>query len=126
MFSLKKLIKTILPPSFWEFLKKAYVKTLRCFRLDIQYFYGESFSTGPYRDKKWVDAFADLIIDEFHLSSIIDIGCGTGDILSAFQKRNIRILGVDGSKSNKKHSKIEEKSFLVHDLRVALKNKRNL
>ena len=92
-------------------------KLLKKFRLDLNYIYNDQFATTDLRAKTWVDIFANLIIKKFHPKSIIDFGCGTGDIIQPFEKYKIKILGVDGSKYNFLHRKIHENNFLIFDLR---------
>jgi 2-polyprenyl-3-methyl-5-hydroxy-6-metoxy-1,4-benzoquinol methylase len=84
---------------------------------DIDYFYNESFAQTSLRDKIWIQDFCDLILKTFEPRSIIDFGCGTGDILKPFETNGISILGIDGSKANKKYAKIKKRNFIIFDLR---------
>lgn len=118
-------ISHILPVSLKEIIKKIHIICLRITKRDVGYFYNEDFATCPLRNKNWVEYFCNLIIKIFNPGSIIDFGCGTGDILSPFEKKGIAVLGIDGSKSNKKHSKINQSNFLVFDLRDIYKPKKS-
>ncbi len=100
----------------WLF-KKIKLSILKIFGLDITLIYNEKFAISELRNKKWVTSFAYLIVNKFKPKSIIDFGCGTGDILKPFEDMGITIQGIDGSKANYKHRKILEKNFITLDLR---------
>lgn len=43
------------------------------------------------------DVVADLMIDLFPIGSVVEIGCGTGNLLAAFRRRGVDdVLGLDG------------------------------
>ncbi len=44
-----------------------------------------------------VPIFCNAILDVISPSSIIDLGCGNGDLLKGFQDRGIKTLGVEGT-----------------------------
>ncbi len=110
-------LRKTLPISPFNSLREFYIKLLRLFRKDIDYFYGETFAQDDLRNKVWVDDFCQLMVDQFNPRSVIDFGCGTGDILAPFEKKGIHVLGLDGSKANKKYSQINEENFILFDLR---------
>ena len=124
----KIVANRILPNRFkWkikQFVEKYIAKFLRLFGRDIDFFYGEYFATDEFRDKKWVEGFSEIIVKNFSPKSIIDFGCGTGDILVPFEAKNIEVLGVDGSKACLKYSKINKENFVVFDLRERFQTKR--
>ncbi|MFA5894322.1 MAG: methyltransferase domain-containing protein [Candidatus Shapirobacteria bacterium] len=93
------------------------IRILKYLKLDLNIIYDDKFATSELRDKNWVDKFALLIIKQIDPNSVIDFGCGTGDIIKPFEKHNIKILGIDGSKSNFKYRKINSKNFKIFDLR---------
>jgi len=88
---------------------------------DIDFIYDEEFATSNLRNKNW-DEISSIIINQFNPKSIIDFGCGTGDILSSFEKKGITVLGIDGSKANRKYSKIKKENFILFDLRKKFEN----
>ena len=125
MLPIKDFLKRIVPAAWKEPLKNIYIACLRITRMDTYYFYNKDFATGPWRNKGWAGDFSNLIIKIFDPKSIVDFGCGTADILSPFEKKGITVLGIDGSKYNKKCSKIQQSNFLVFDLRNKYKPKRS-
>jgi len=75
-------------------------------------FYQELDSTGDSAHE-----ILPLIIDLIKPTSIIDIGCGTGQWLAAALKLGISdVLGVDGPWVLKSRLAIPREKFLVHDL----------
>ena len=56
------------------------------------------------------DIIVPVIVDLLKPESVVDIGCGLGTFLHAFEKRGIKILGVDGHWVNK------DKLFIVPGL----------
>jgi len=100
-----------------EFIKKIVFKFLRFTRIDVNYFYNENFATTELRDKRWVKDFCGLVLEIFHPKSLIDFGCGTGDILKPFEEKGIEVRGIDASLANKRHAKIKPENFQTYDLR---------
>jgi SAM-dependent methyltransferase len=102
-----------------EIFKKFRNRMLRILGREIDFLYGEEFlqKSEKWRDKPWAEDFCGIIMESFNPASIIDFGCGSGDILAPFEKKGVRVFGVDGSRTNKKHSKINKEDFLVYDLR---------
>lgn len=60
--------------------------------------------------------FADMVIDLFDPSSVVDIGCGPGEYIAELARRGVDVVGVDGSSSVLKLLKIEPDKFILHDL----------
>ncbi|MFH1996552.1 MAG: methyltransferase domain-containing protein [Candidatus Omnitrophota bacterium] len=115
---LKKIIKTIYISLRWKNItRNVYLTVLKIIKKDLDYLYNDDFASGPYRDKIWVEEFCDLVLRTFHPESVIDFGCGSGDILRPFEAREISVLGIDGSSFNKRNRKIKEDNFLQFDLR---------
>jgi SAM-dependent methyltransferase len=118
MSKVKVFIKKILPKRAIDVLGKLRMSILRAIGRDIDHYYGEEFaSSKEYRDKEWTGDFCDIVLRLFSPSSVIDFGCGTGDILAPFEGKGIQVRGVDGSKANRKYSKIKPENFVLHDLR---------
>ena len=115
---LKPLLKKLLPEKCIEILKRYRNWTLRILGRDIDYFYDKDFAGfKDLREKVWVEDFCNAILKMFNPSSVIDFGCGTGDILAPFEDKGVQVRGVDGSRANKKYSKIKSENFIVYDLR---------
>ena len=63
-----------------------------------------------------------VVIDLINPSSVIDVGCGTASLLSAFKKRGIKITGLDGTWVNKKllYANIAQDEFVERNLENSL------
>ncbi|MFH1593602.1 MAG: methyltransferase domain-containing protein [Candidatus Omnitrophota bacterium] len=110
---LKRLGKSVIP----KVLKDAITKILLITKQDINFFYNWYSGLEPRPDKSWVNDFHNIIVKIFNPKSVIDFGCGRGEILAPFEKKGLAILGLDGSRVNKKKAGISQDNFLVHDLR---------
>jgi len=121
---LVRRIYAIFPARVQRLLRGTLVKVLRITKKDLDFHYNETFATGPVRNKPWTEDFCTMVIRIFNPKSIIDFGCGTGDILRPFEKRGIPICGIDGSKANQRHAKIEQHNFQLFDLRNTYKVER--
>ena len=99
-------------------------RPLRILRKDLDFLYNKEFATNPLYSKIWAGDFCNLILEMFNPKSVIDFGCGTGDILAPFEKKGITVLGMDGSKTNMKYSKIKRSNFILFDLRKKYESKR--
>jgi len=110
------LLEHRLPWRYNQLLKKINYRILKLLGGDdISYMYNKEFA--KYRRKKYAKYFCELLLKEFNPHSVIDFGCGTGDMIAPFEKKGIKILGVDGSKANKKYSRISDNNFQLYDLR---------
>ncbi len=109
---------------FRRILKDIYIKVLKFAGRDLDYFYNDDFATTAYRNKSWCEEFGNIIIKLFNPKSVIDFGCGSGDLLAAFEKRGIEVLGIDGSRANFRHLKININNFLLFDIRKAYKSRK--
>lgn len=98
-------------------INNIWIYILKKLKLDLNYLYDEKFATSELRNKTWVNDFYKIIINQFNPKSVIDFGCGTGDILKPFEIGKQKILGIDGSNSNFINRKISKKNFIVYDLR---------
>ncbi|MFC1704056.1 class I SAM-dependent methyltransferase [Candidatus Omnitrophota bacterium] len=60
-----------------------------------------------------------IILQFIKPESVIDIGCGTGELLAIFKKHSIkRVMGVDGDWVDRKMLQIKQEEFIGHDLRT--------
>jgi SAM-dependent methyltransferase len=88
--------------------------------VQIDALYDERFATNrKYRNKPFAEEFCAILVERFAPGSVIDLGCGTADLLAPFQSYGIEILGVDGSRANRKHRCIPSEFFVLQDLRQA-------
>jgi hypothetical protein len=60
----------------------------------------------------------DAIMDVLKPKSVVDVGCGNGDLLFGFAQRGIDILGIEGTENAKLGTRIPD-SLLIHDARTA-------
>lgn len=104
-------------PHLFKIGRPIFIKILRWTKRDIDFFYGEKFATSPTRNKKFAGDMSLVLIDEFNPNSVIDFGCGTGDLLAPYEAKGIEVLGLDGSKECKRNAKINPDHFIVFDLR---------
>jgi protein-L-isoaspartate(D-aspartate) O-methyltransferase len=87
-------------------------------KFDFEYWDGDrNTGYGGYLDDGRWEAFSSKIISDYQLpqnSSILDIGCGKGFLLNAFQKKlyNSRLKGIDISQYAINHAHPEIKPFL--------------
>jgi SAM-dependent methyltransferase len=61
------------------------------------------------------EAVLDAIIERFHVSSMIDIGCGPGGMVRLAQQRGLRAVGVDGDPQVRGFLNLPPSAFLIHD-----------
>jgi 2-polyprenyl-3-methyl-5-hydroxy-6-metoxy-1,4-benzoquinol methylase len=120
----KEWIKKKLPPSCARLLKTILIKFLLITKKDLNYFYNEDFATTPLRNKAWAEDFCGVILKTFNPKSVIDFGCATGDLLYPFEKKGVEILGIDGSRANYNHCKINKDNFFLFDIRNTYKSKK--
>ena len=97
---------------------------LRIFRMDLDYIYTDSFAASPEYHKKWAQGFFEVIEKFFNPKTVIDFGCGSGDLLAPFEKKGVEVLGIDGSAANRDHSEISVNNFQLFDIRNAYRPKK--
>lgn len=59
----------------------------------------------------------DVILEFFKPNSVVDFGCGPGVYLKEFEKKGIKILGIDGSIYAKNNSVINKEKIIIKDFR---------
>ena len=79
--------------------------------------YDKEWAQTEWRDKPWVNEWADIIMKYLKPKSVIDFGCGSGDILAPFEKKGLEVLGIDASTAVQDYLKIKKENFLSFDLR---------
>jgi SAM-dependent methyltransferase len=81
------------------------------------------FETQAAGSQQSADRIAGIIVDELHPKSVVDLGCGVGTWLAAFQRLGVeRIEGYDGDYVDRKLLRIAPGSFHPIDLSTALRN----
>ena len=120
--SLISFLKKKISSRYKKQILRFYEKFLTFIRKDIDYFYDDRFSAGILLGKPWAESFCDIVLKIFNPRSIIDFGCGTGDILAHFQARGISVFGIDGSKACLKCLTISKNNFMLFDLRNRYKS----
>lgn len=118
----ERLSRQVTPrfPRMMAAAKRVFLAVLRATRLDVRYFYDRRFATGKRRRKPYAGNFARIVADHFKPGSVLDVGCGTGDILAEFMVLGIEVRGVDGSPACREHALIPSNLFTVWDLRNPL------
>ena len=54
-------------------------------------------SIGSHGGKTWVDEGAlDYLIEKYGIKSMVDVGCGPGDMVELAQGRGLEAYGIDG------------------------------
>ena len=67
------------------------------------------------------DVVVPLVTRLVQPTSVIDVGCGTGQWLAAFKRHGVSdVLGVDGPYVERKQLEIGQQEFLPHDLEQPL------
>lgn len=117
MSFIKGLGRRVIPAGHRESVKRFAIKVLRFTKQDLDYFYDDSFVRGDLSGKAWAEDFCALVMKMFEPKSIVDFGCGTGDVLAAFENKGLVVLGIDGSKACRRHSRLSDKNFLLFDIR---------
>lgn len=121
--ALKAWLKKILPARYIQLLKIIKKRFLITIKGDINYYYNNDFATHPLHNKRWAGSFCDIVLRTFNPKSVIDFGCGTADVLCPFEKKQINILGIDGSVANRNHCHINKDNFFLFDIRKPYKSK---
>jgi len=58
----------------------------------------------------------ECLIETFNPNSVIDVGCGTGVYIYEFEKRNVRAIGIDGSRHAIAQAKVPSDKIQRADL----------
>lgn len=88
--------------------------------MEVLYIHSEEI-----HNTKSAELIVPLIMNLIPVSSVLDIGCGTGTWLIVFQQHNVSdILGLDGAYVDQAKLKIEKKYFKEYDLRDPIDLKR--
>lgn len=86
--------------------------------LDVSSLYDEGFFNKTLtREAPSAEAVAQILFDEFHPKSVIDVGCGLGIYLRAFEKLGAEVSGFDGSKSAIRNNLVSQDHLKLLDLR---------
>ena len=116
-----KLIKLLFAFEFKEIIRLCRIKWFLLTQQGITFIYNDSFFKQRRRDKKWTKDFCELIMRIFNPKSVVDFGCGNGDILAPFESLRVRVLGIDGSRSALKYLKISKSNFKLFNLKKQLR-----
>jgi SAM-dependent methyltransferase len=81
------------------------------------------FQTQMAGSRQSADRIAAIIVEQLHPKSVVDLGCGVGTWLAAFQRLGVeRIEGYDGDYVDRELLQIPPGSFHPIDLSTALRN----
>ena len=79
------------------------------------------FQTQAPGSRQSADRIAAIIVDQLHPNSVVDLGCGVGTWLAAFQRLGVeRVEGYDGDYVDRSLLQIPAASFHAIDLSSAL------
>jgi 2-polyprenyl-3-methyl-5-hydroxy-6-metoxy-1,4-benzoquinol methylase len=80
--------------------------------------YGADYYEHMDRDVALQDTeqFADAVLDSYNVTSVLELGCGTGRLLYPYHERGIDVHGVDLSSVAKDISRLPADRFEIHDL----------
>jgi len=107
MKDIKQLFKNNFP-SYYKYCRKVYLNSSNHL-VWLVYKYGKTASEAnhdPYSKQFWdaqenwdYESFAKVLNYHFKPSSALDVGCGSGTILSAFRRvdKNLRLVGIENS-----------------------------
>jgi SAM-dependent methyltransferase len=104
---MKQLINSRFPGTY-QYFRKLYLNSSNHLIWIIRRFNNSvnEQHNDPYNKEFWTltenwdyESFARVLTSHFNVSSILDVGCGSGTILSAFHRvnGNLRLLGMDNS-----------------------------
>lgn len=65
---------------------------------------------------KAAEIIVPLILERYKISSVVDVGCGTGTWLAVFAKYGVEYIGIDGGYVNRSLLHINEDNFKCFDL----------
>lgn len=86
----------------------------------VEKMYNGRFFRGRHKLAWRAIYICNALIDVFKLKrgdSIIDIGCGIGDILDEFHSQGYKITGVEGSKDVRTYYRPNLNTLVIHDMR---------
>ena len=84
---------------------------------DVEFF--RAFQQGSVASARVI---VPIVLDLFSPRSVVDVGCGIGTWLSAFEEHGVSdVVGVDGDYVNRDDMLIEQGRFIAHDLQQPLR-----
>jgi len=84
----------------------------------LEEIYGMDFFAHRFREIGWRGSIiCDTIIEELKPLSLVDIGCGIGDLVESFLIRGIKSWGVEGSSAAIPYRRIRKSLMIQLDLR---------
>jgi SAM-dependent methyltransferase len=87
--------------------------------------YDDAFFSARGGARASADAIVPYLVELLAPSSVVDVGCGTGDWLASFCAGGVAdVLGVDGAYVPRDRLAIPEERFLAHDLTEPLRLER--
>src|SRR3989344_242693 len=78
---------------------------------------GKFYDFSKEEVSKFVPDFVNIIVKEFNPKSVIDFGCGIGLYVNEFDKKDINVVGYDGSPYAIKNSVAGDGLVKLYDLR---------
>jgi 2-polyprenyl-3-methyl-5-hydroxy-6-metoxy-1,4-benzoquinol methylase len=109
-----------------SFLKK---KAIKNGKSDIEAIYDKNFFQENIEvSTEGARKCIDILYKEFKPKKVIDFGCGPGIFIKEFEKKGVKVLGIDGSMAAKEKAVIDKEKIIIKDLRneVNIKGKFDL
>jgi len=95
--------------------------TLRGKMYNLTEVYDNKFYVDNLEDSQPIAEYlAPIIVDKLKVNSILDFGCATGHWISAFNKKNVKVKGIEGSNSILNNLVVSEDFIYNLDLRYLL------
>jgi hypothetical protein len=89
--------------------------------------YGQDFFAHRFDEIGWRGSImCDTIQGILHPATLVDVGCGIGDLVEAFRLRGVAAWGVEGSEFSFPYRRVRKSLLLRMDLRKPQKLERNV
>ena len=81
---------------------------------NLDQIYGERFFARRHKLNWRCPIVCDPIIDFFHPTLLVDVGCGNADLVSYFSDKGVKAFGIEGTKNAEKF--LMSKQVIIHDI----------
>ena len=113
------LYRTLLPDSVRHYSIVAKLKTQLLVLLGHDWIYNPNYYDmhveGPA--VRSAGTIVNSILNDFNIKSVIDVGCGTGALLEAFQNRNCKVFGLEYSEAALNYCRARQIEVAKFDLK---------
>ena len=90
---------------------------------DIDFYYDKQFFSqrSPSATVGAAALVVDVVLEHFSPRTVVDIGCGNGNFVKAFQDRGIDAWGIEGSRAARGAAVVDPNCIRIFDLREVLR-----